>query len=147
MNAEQIRELEATAQSGNAEAQYTSGFMYKSGRGVERDYKATEWYIRAATQGHAKAQFSAGLTYYHGKGVGQDYSVAQHWLDRAARSRNADAQTILKKIDGVLVDRQGQEATYKAAEESEKIAEVERDDFIAEESGEAGEGVRKKEQI
>ena len=50
MTDEQIAGLEASAQSGRAEAQYTLGFLYKTGRGVARDYG------RAAETGNTDAE-------------------------------------------------------------------------------------------
>jgi hypothetical protein len=51
-------ELEATAQAGNAEAQYKLGNCYLNGEhGLEKDFeKAVEWYTKAAEQGHAEAK-------------------------------------------------------------------------------------------
>ena len=49
---------------GNADAQYSLGFMYTSGKGVTQDSKeAVKWYQLAAEQGHAFAQYYLGLTY------------------------------------------------------------------------------------
>ena len=45
------------AVAGNAQAQYTLGYLYHHGLGVEKsDRQAMNWIQRAAAQGHKKAQ-------------------------------------------------------------------------------------------
>lgn len=133
VTAEKIRELEASAQSGNAEAQYMLGFVYSSGRGVEQDYsKSAEWDIKAAEQGHSKAEFSAGLMYYLERGVTKNYVQAKYWLDKSAENGNNDVLSFLKEINGVLAEQKAQEEKRKAEEEAAKRAEAERERFLAE---------------
>src|SRR3989344_8666827 len=49
------------AKSGNVEAQYILGMMYRAGRGVPRDVnEARTRYQLAAEQGHPLAQFNLG---------------------------------------------------------------------------------------
>jgi TPR repeat protein len=44
------------AAAGNAQAQYTLGYLYANGLGVEKnDQQAMNWIQRAAAQGHKKA--------------------------------------------------------------------------------------------
>lgn len=44
------------AASGNADAQYTLGYLYYYGQGVDKDeHQAMNWIQRAAAQGHEKA--------------------------------------------------------------------------------------------
>ncbi|MEN8165861.1 MAG: sel1 repeat family protein [Pseudomonadota bacterium] len=44
------------ATNGNAQAQYTLGYLYANGLGVEKnDQQAMNWIQRAAAQGHKKA--------------------------------------------------------------------------------------------
>ncbi|EQM95281.1 tetratricopeptide repeat protein, partial [Oxalobacter paraformigenes] len=46
------------------------GYMYKKGRGVEKNLaEAVKWYRKAAEAGFAAAQFNLGLTYEEGYGV------------------------------------------------------------------------------
>ena len=50
------------AEQGQAEAQYTLGFMYAKGEGVPQDYaEAMKWFRKAAEQGHAEAQHNLGV--------------------------------------------------------------------------------------
>jgi len=44
------------ASAGNAQAQYTLGYLYYNGQGTEKsDTQAMQWIQRAAAQGHKKA--------------------------------------------------------------------------------------------
>src|SRR5210317_891265 len=68
------------ASTGNAEAQFNVGLMYKDGDGVPQDHaKAAEWYRKAAEQGYAEAQYYLGISYYYGEGVHQDDTEAAKW--------------------------------------------------------------------
>jgi TPR repeat protein len=85
--------LEATAEKGNATAQYLLGTMCDIGQGVKQDYiESVKWYGKAAEQGNADAQESLGLCYELGKGVPQDYAKAVKWYRRGAMQGNTDAQ-------------------------------------------------------
>lgn len=49
--------LKVAAQQGNARAEYSLGYMYQHGEGVEADIDiAKSWYKKAAEQGHTKAK-------------------------------------------------------------------------------------------
>lgn len=49
--------LNDAAQQGNARAQYSLGYMYQHGEGVETDIDvAKSWYKKSAVQGHTKAK-------------------------------------------------------------------------------------------
>ena len=52
------------AGQGDAEAQYSLGWMYEQGKGVSQDYsEAAKWYREAAVQGDAEAQNNLGAMY------------------------------------------------------------------------------------
>lgn len=54
------------AEQGHAEAQYSLGHCYYTGRGVGHDKKrAVKWYQKAAEQGHEDAQFALGRHFFH----------------------------------------------------------------------------------
>lgn len=45
------------AEQGDADAQYNLGWMYRKGKGVDKDYaKAAYWYTQAVEQGDKDAQ-------------------------------------------------------------------------------------------
>ena len=85
--------LIASAEKGNADAQFNLGLMYAKGNGVEPDQKAAvKWWQRAAKQGQAMAQFNLGLKYADGDGVKQDFKQAEFWVRKAADQGGADVQ-------------------------------------------------------
>ena len=90
--------LEKNAAQGDANAQFSLGAMYASGKGVPTDEaKAVEWFEKAAAQGNANAQFFLGAMYANGKGVAKDDAKAVEWWEKAAAQGNANAQLLLKK--------------------------------------------------
>ena len=65
------------AQSGDAMAQDTLGYMYFDGLGVAKSYEeSANWYRKAAEHGISDAQVNLGYMYYFGYGVSQDYAEA-----------------------------------------------------------------------
>ena len=73
------------ADEGYAKAQATLGWMYHTGKGVEKDLdKAFKWYEKAAKQNHAIAQNNLGVFYEQGLGVGKSSSNAARWYREAA---------------------------------------------------------------
>ena len=84
------------AEQGVAQAQYSLGFMYATGRGVPQDNAAAiNWYRKAAELGHASAQNNLGVMYTAGRGVPQDYAEAARWYRRAAEQGNVLARNNL----------------------------------------------------
>ena len=84
-SAQELADLHARADAGEATAQHALGFLYSDGLGVPQDHvEAAGWYCRAAEQGHATAQHALGVMYYDGLGVPQDYVEAHIWLNLAA---------------------------------------------------------------
>ena len=84
-SAQELADLHARADAGEATAQHDLGFLYSDGLGVPQDHaEAAAWYRRAAEQGHATAQHGLGVMYSDGLGVPQDYVEAHMWLNLAA---------------------------------------------------------------
>jgi TPR repeat protein len=55
----EFEETKASAEAGDADAQYTLGELYRNGQGVEQDFKeALKWYQKAADQGYAAAHMA-----------------------------------------------------------------------------------------
>ena len=63
--ADEVADLRARADAGDARAQYLLGGRYSSGWGgvPQDDRQALKWFLRAAKQGHAGAQYILGLEY------------------------------------------------------------------------------------
>ena len=83
----------ASAEQGDAGAQYNLGVMYRDGEGVPQDDgEAVAWFRKAAEQGHAQAQFTLGLMYATGDGVPQDFAEAVTWYRKVAAQGYDGAQ-------------------------------------------------------
>jgi TPR repeat protein len=80
------------ARSGDAKAQASLGFLYYSGKGVQRDdQQSLLWFRRAAEAGQPTAQFFLGLQYFYGKGVPRDLARAYAWCDIALTNGYSDS--------------------------------------------------------
>jgi TPR repeat protein len=85
--------LEAQAERGDAEAQFSLGARFATGKGVAQDYAhAAKWYLKAAEKSHALAQFNLGVMYAEGQGVPSDKAQSMLWIGRAAHLGDAGAQ-------------------------------------------------------
>jgi len=101
------------AEQGVAEAQYTVGYMYATGKGAERNYiEAEKWLRLAAAQDHAQAQWAMGLLYDNGWGVERDRVEAFRWYLLAAEKGEPQAKTNVGAfyIEGLVVERNAPEA-------------------------------------
>ena len=88
--------LRQAAEQGDAEAQFTLGARYESGRGVAQDAAvAVRWYRRAAQQGHVTAQFRLGDMYRDGRSVPQDDLEAVRWFYFATEQGHSRAASNL----------------------------------------------------
>ena len=92
-SAQELADLHASADAGEATAQHALGFLYSDGLGVPQDHvEAAGWYRRAAEQGEATAQHALGVMYYDGLGVSQDYVEAHIWLNLAASQLTGESR-------------------------------------------------------
>lgn len=101
------------AEQGGAEAQFTVGTMYATGKGVPLDYvEAEKWFRRAAAQDHPRALWAMGSLYDNGWGVARDRVEAFRWYRLAAEKGEPQAQTNLGAfyIEGVVVEPNAPEA-------------------------------------
>lgn len=86
-------ELIRRAETGDAGAQATLGYLYQAGEGLDQDdERAIHWYTQAATRGNADAQYNLAVAYAFGTGVTQDHEIAADWYRRAAEQGHALAQ-------------------------------------------------------
>jgi len=93
------KEFRASAEQGDAEAQYNLAMVYDRGVGVETDgSEALKWYRQAAEQGYAKAQYNLGMMYYFGKGVPQDKVTGYQWVILAADQGEKAAMDAMKAL-------------------------------------------------
>ena len=93
---QELADLRARAEAGEAQAQASLGWKYANGDGVPQDAaEAVRWYRLAAEQGHAQAQAALAGAYALGQGVPQDEVEALTWWRQAAEQGHAAAQTVL----------------------------------------------------
>lgn len=123
-----LREYQAAAKQGDAEAQAALGFLYQMGLGVQKDLaEAARWYRKAAEQGNVKAQYYLGFMYEHGLGVPEDDAVAVYWYLKAAKRGDSSSQVALGDhyATGEGVPKDGAKAVHwyrKAAGRGDAIA-------------------------
>lgn len=83
--------LEA-AQKGNASAQYSIGWAYSQGDGVEKNMnEAISWMLKAANQDYSPAMLALGVFYVQGTGIGTNDWEAVKWLKRLVDKKEDDA--------------------------------------------------------
>ena len=117
-----LRELQARAKQGDANAQYQLGTMYDNGLGVPKDDKeAVKWWRKAAKQGFAQAQSTLGVMYYFGEGVSVNSIKAYMWWSLAMEQGNELATKNLKIIKEELSSAEISIAQELAIEMWEKI--------------------------
>jgi hypothetical protein len=88
-----LETVQAKADDGDADAQFSLGMKYANSEGATQDYvQAAEWYLKAAAQSHALAQFNLGVMHARGQGVPRDDAKAVMWIRRAAEQGDAGAQ-------------------------------------------------------
>ena len=139
-----LTDLRRAAHQGDANAQFTLGWMYDDGDGVPQDYReAVLWYTRAAGQGHAKAQFSLALMLDAGRCTARDRDAADHWYRLAAAHGHQQAQRMIDAFtvrplpgpfdpyepstdDAVLIQRASERAAaaYCAAHQAARHADT-----------------------
>ena len=92
--ANELSDLEARANQGNADAQVKlAALLVSRGHGSGEDMvKAAHWYEKAAEQGHTNAQFEIARLYHVGSGVAQNLATAASWYEKAAEQGHDDAR-------------------------------------------------------
>jgi hypothetical protein len=101
------------AEQGGADAQFTVGYMYATGRGAQLDYaEAQKWFRLAAAQDHPRALWALGLLFDNGWGVDRDQVEAFRWYRQAAEKGEPLAQTNVGAfyIEGLVVAANAAEA-------------------------------------
>lgn len=112
-----FREFLPLAEQGDADAQFSLGFMYYFGDRQSfdpgaiplDDAEAAKWMRLAAQQGQADAQAYLGLMYANGEGVPQDDVQAYKWFTLAVA--NSDSKEFGEGAQAVLQSRNVLEAT------------------------------------
>lgn len=106
---QQFPDLFASADNGDADAQYEIGMMYlqrKISDGEGYDYY---WLRKAALQGHSEAQYQIGAMLSKGGSAKRNKSI--FWLKQAAEQGNAKAQLGLGYVYGDAIDNEDLDRT------------------------------------
>lgn len=87
----------------DAYEQNNLGWMYASGRGVEKNLaEALRLFHESADQGNPYGQMNLGLMYENGAGVKQDRAEALDWYRKAAGQGNGPAIAALQRLSATL---------------------------------------------
>ena len=87
------------ANAGDTASQYSLGFLFKNGQGVDRDdAKAASWFEQAASKGHVGAQTMMGLLYYSGIGVPQSFEKSAGFYTRSADAGDAEVLALTAEM-------------------------------------------------
>lgn len=94
-----VRELQLSAQRGDAKSQVLIGEIYEFGAGVAvNQLIAAQWYQMAANQDEPEAQFYLGVMYEKGVGLNRNPAEALNWLFKSAEQGQEKAQITLAGI-------------------------------------------------
>ncbi|MDP8232272.1 MAG: tetratricopeptide repeat protein, partial [Candidatus Zophobacter franzmannii] len=116
---------ESLSRFGDAYAQFSLGFCYQTGQGVEKDLnEAFKWYLKAAELEFADAQYLLGYCYQNGQGVEADIDEAFKWYLKSVENGSSRGMYYLGSCyqDGQGVEADIDEALkwyLKAAENGE----------------------------
>ncbi|MEZ5814841.1 MAG: peptidoglycan-binding protein [Alphaproteobacteria bacterium] len=109
-----VKNIEAEAFEGVAEAQHDLAAIYTAGHGgVKQDYKrAAFWFEQAAARGVANAAYNLGVLNHQGLGTSADLEKAITWYKRAAALGHPEAQYNLgiAYIEGIGVPYDAEKA-------------------------------------
>lgn len=111
-----IREVEAKAYEGIAEAQHDLAAIYTAGHaGIRVDYaRAASWFREAALGGVANARYNLGVLHHQGMGVTQSIHQAVNWYRAAAILGHPEAQYNLgiAHVEGIGTSYDPAQAAY-----------------------------------
>ena len=104
-----LTQLEKSAKSGNARAQFSLANIHQKGINVKADPRlAFYWYSQVAKQGYPNAQFIVAKDYHQGINANKDLEVALQWYEKSAEQDFVDAQYQLATMyalgDEVAID-------------------------------------------
>ena len=116
-----VERVKASAEKGDAAAQFRYAEMLRDGRGVAKNMRAAvTWTRKAADGGLAAAQCQMGLFYMNGLGIDRDEDKAVEWLNKAAAQHQVQAQYNLGIYYAKFSDKEAQRLALKWLKEAVK---------------------------
>ena len=127
MMTEDLEELRAKAEQGDAASQYQLGIRYFLGDGTDQNLEeAYKWISESAKQDHSDAMYTLGIMYRSGLGVKKDGKSAMEWFLRSAGKDNsyghphAEVLSRLKAV-GARVLRTDESGTIRLYSDGENV--------------------------
>ncbi|HVM86519.1 MAG TPA: tetratricopeptide repeat protein, partial [Candidatus Binatia bacterium] len=89
-----LKEWQAPAEEGDAQAQHGLGLIYETGRGLDKPdlTQAIHWYQASADQDYPPALNNLAMLYSSGRGVAKDQPKAIQLWKQAAEAGNTTAE-------------------------------------------------------
>ena len=102
-----VQNIKKSAQTGDANAQYSLGALYYTGQLIDKDKsQARKWFKKAADQGEPTAQYYLGQIYLNGDGINKNKMTAIEWLKKSAKQGEKKAEIKLTKLGVKFVKKQ-----------------------------------------
>ncbi|HEX4264825.1 MAG TPA: tetratricopeptide repeat protein [Verrucomicrobiae bacterium] len=101
------------AEKGDPGSEHRLGLIFESGEhGVQSDYEAHKWLLRAAFHGVSAAQAKVSEYCRDGRGVARNNEEAFKWCRKAAEQGHSASQVRLAEMyrDGIGIERNPKEA-------------------------------------
>ena len=105
---QRFQEIKATAEKGDAEAQFFLGLCYAGGLGVETNWgEAEKWWREAGDQGFAPAQLTLAELYESGDELPRNMPEALKWYIAVADKNREQAQMADLRVKIAIIYRDG----------------------------------------
>lgn len=94
---------EEKANAGDPQSAYNLGFLYNTGKGVDKNLpEAFKWYLRSARGGLLEGQEKVSLFYYVGIGTVKSEALSYFWLLIARYNGGENLSSQLIRLEGAL---------------------------------------------
>jgi TPR repeat protein len=111
---EELSELRALSEKGDAEAQEKLGSLYAEGYSVDKNVReAVKWWKKAAAQGNPEAEYELGIAHHEGLGgLAKSDKKALEWFRKAAEhgEPRAELNVGIAYYNGIGVEKDVTEA-------------------------------------
>lgn len=124
--------LKPAAERGDIPAQFSLGYLYEHGAGIQQDIpQAIYWYTQAAKNDHIDAQYRLSSLYVSKKNAVRNPSKALRWLEKAAKQGHLEAQYQLGKryLSGNSIEK-NQSLGYRWLESAKEGGHIEAENLL-----------------